>query len=254
MEECKVWDDAAILAALQQAVGKEKLAREVDEAVVDYLVAVIRGIVAEDANASAQTAVDKERAGAAVEEATTPLLLANGLAKDDDQAAAICRALLAALHLSPAPAGRVADDELKVLERPVQLQALIPEEPKAPCAREEVVLPPPKEEVDTVAEFLKGTRDPDPTTRKLYLRELCPCHVKRDVEVVWDRILEMTNDPDPAVRYQVMHNLCDGSPATRELDVIAALEKMHNDDDKEIRRKVHNVLTHYRKTGKWNIL
>jgi hypothetical protein len=114
MEECKVWDDAAILAALQQAVGKEKLAREVDEAVVDYLVAVIRGIVAEDANASAQTAVDKERAGAAVEEATTPLLLANGLAKDDDQAAAICRALLAALHLSPAPAGRVADDELKV--------------------------------------------------------------------------------------------------------------------------------------------
>jgi hypothetical protein len=32
----------------------------------------------------------------------------------------------------------------QVLERPVQLQALIPEEPKAPCAREEVVLPPPK--------------------------------------------------------------------------------------------------------------
>jgi hypothetical protein len=92
-----------------------------------------------------------------------------------------------------------------------------------------------------------------PQTRKLYLRELCPCHVKRDVEIVWDRILEMTNvrrralltssicddelslfaphthththtqDPDPAVRYQVMHNLCDGSPATRELDVIVAL-------------------------------
>lgn len=117
MAERKVWDDAAILAALQQAVGKEKLARELDEAVVDYLVAVIRGIVAEDEDAkvvSAQTAVDKERAGAAVEEATTPLLLANGLAKDDDQAASICRTLLAALHLSPAPAGRVADDELKV--------------------------------------------------------------------------------------------------------------------------------------------
>ena len=119
MEERKVWDDVAILAALQQAAGKEKLAREVDEAVVDYLVAVIRGIVAEDedAKASAQTAVDKERAGAAVEEATTPLLLANGLAKDDDQAATICRALLAALHLSPAPAGRVADEELKVIKK-----------------------------------------------------------------------------------------------------------------------------------------
>jgi len=115
MAERKAWDDAAILAALQQAVGKEKLS-EVDEAVVEYLVAVIRGIVVEDEDAkvSAQTAVDKERAGAAVEEATTPLLLANGLANDDDQAASICRALLAALHLSPAPASRAADDELKV--------------------------------------------------------------------------------------------------------------------------------------------
>jgi hypothetical protein len=36
--------------------------------------------------------------------------------------------------------------------------------------------------------------------------------------------------------------------------VFVPTEKMHNDDDKAIRRKVHNVLTHYRKTGKWNIL
>jgi hypothetical protein len=92
--------------------------------------------------------VDKEAAGAAVEEATAPLLLANGLAQDEAQAASVCHALLAALKLSPARAGRGAtadDDDLKVLDRPVQLQALIPEEPKAPAApREEVVLPPPK--------------------------------------------------------------------------------------------------------------
>jgi hypothetical protein len=155
MEESNVWNDASVLAALQQAVGKEKLARDVDDAVVDYLVAVIRGILAygeEDASATGASparprVVDKEAAGAAVEEATAPLLLANGLAQDEAQAAAVCHALLAALKLSPAPAGRAAadDDDLKVLDRPVQLQALIPEEPKAPSApREEVVLPPPK--------------------------------------------------------------------------------------------------------------
>jgi len=64
----------------------------------------------------------------------------------------------------------------------------------------------------------------------------------------------MVDDPDPDVRYQVLHNLCDGSPASRETEVVAALEKMHDDPDKTVRRRVHQVLSHYRATGKWNIL
>ncbi len=64
----------------------------------------------------------------------------------------------------------------------------------------------------------------------------------------------MRHDPDPAVRYQVLHNLCDGSPTARETEVIEAIEDMHNDEDKYIRRRVHQVLANYRRTGKWNIL
>lgn len=56
------------------------------------------------------------------------------------------------------------------------------------------------------------------------------------------------------VRYQVLHNLCDGSPKSREDDVINALEGMHNDEDKVIRRRVHQVLSSYRRTGEWNVM
>jgi hypothetical protein len=106
----------------------------------------------------------------------------------------------------------------------------------------------------TAEEFIRLTHDKDARIRKKALRELCPCHVKRDVPEVWARILEMISDPDANVRYQVMHNLCDGSPAEREDEVIEALQTLHNDPDKYIRRRVHQVLTSYRKTGKWNIL
>jgi len=64
----------------------------------------------------------------------------------------------------------------------------------------------------------------------------------------------MIEDPDAEVRYQAMHNLCDGSPNHLEDIVIEALNKLHNDPDKRIRRKVHNVLSTYRRTGKWNVL
>jgi hypothetical protein len=51
-----------------------------------------------------------------------------------------------------------------------------------------------------------------------------------------------------------MHTLCDGSPASREADIIAALEGMYNDPSEKLRRKVRQAVMSYRKTGKWNIL
>ena len=139
----------------------------------------------------------------------------------------------------------------------------------------------------TPEEVIAITHDPSPKVRREALRDMCPCHVKRNVESLWARIMEMANDPDATVRYQVMHNLCDGSPACREDDVIRTLEgmfspllpplstspfpssasclplplllltfyaAMHNDPDKKVRRRVHQVLSNYRRTGKWNIL
>jgi hypothetical protein len=81
-----------------------------------------------------------------------------------------------------------------------------------------------KEACVSIEEFIDYTRNPDPVARKIALRDLCPCHVKRNVPAFWNRIIEMTTDPDPYVRYQVLHNLCDGSPKEREDDIIRALE------------------------------
>eukprot|EP01111_Echinosteliopsis_oligospora_P011180 TRINITY_DN3624_c0_g1_i2.p1 TRINITY_DN3624_c0_g1~~TRINITY_DN3624_c0_g1_i2.p1 ORF type:complete len:213 (+),score=43.48 TRINITY_DN3624_c0_g1_i2:62-700(+) len=106
----------------------------------------------------------------------------------------------------------------------------------------------------TPEEVIKLTHDPNPKVRRSALREMCPCHVKANISSLWERIIEMSHDPDAKVRYQVMHNLCDGSPASREYDVIRTLEGMHNDEDKVVRRRVHQILTHYRYTGKWNIM
>jgi len=117
--------------------------------------------------------------------------------------------------------------------------------------------PPPMDEDDecvSLEVFLNLTHHQDPITRKKALREMCPCHVKHNVRILWDRILEMTQDPDSTVRYQVLHNLCDGSPNEMEETVIHALEGMHNDEDKYIRRRVHQILANYRRTGKWNIM
>jgi HEAT repeat protein len=78
--------------------------------------------------------------------------------------------------------------------------------------------------------------------------------VKSTVDEFWDRIVEMVDDSDPKVRYQVLHNLCDGSPKSMEEKVIETIEYLHNDPDKYIRRRVHQILAGYRKTGKWNVL
>jgi len=75
-------------------------------------------------------------------------------------------------------------------------------------------------------ELLALTRDPDPKTRRLVLRELCPCRVRSEITAIWDRVLEMRNDPDFRVRRAVLHALCDGSPSSRAGDVVAAVESM----------------------------
>jgi len=101
---------------------------------------------------------------------------------------------------------------------------------------------------------MEETWSEDSKTRREALRTLCPCKVKKNVKEFWSRIISMIDDPDPNVRYQVLHNLCDGSPKEMEEEVIAAIERLHNDSDKYIRRRCHQILAHYRRTGKWNIL
>ncbi|KAK5575474.1 hypothetical protein RB653_006607 [Dictyostelium firmibasis] len=100
----------------------------------------------------------------------------------------------------------------------------------------------------TMEQYLSLTYSDDSRTRLATLRTMCPCKVKADIDQFYDRIIEMSKDSDRNIRYQAMHNLCDGSPAWREEAVIQTLESMHNDSDPKIRRRIHNILTHYKHT------
>ena len=97
--------------------------------------------------------------------------------------------------------------------------------------------------------LIEETQSESPKMRKAALLQLCPCHVRNNVEVVWDRILEMSQDVDAGVRSIVLHNLCDGSPNSRQDEVIQAVEQLANDADLKIRRRARRALAVYRRTG-----
>ncbi len=110
------------------------------------------------------------------------------------------------------------------------------------------------EEENIFEQLMAKTHSSNPMTRKKALREFCPCHVKKDIEVLWDRIFEMVTDPDERVREQVVHSLCDGSPKSRESQVVETLEMLYNDPSEKVRKKVRKALVSYRRNGNVNIL
>jgi hypothetical protein len=107
---------------------------------------------------------------------------------------------------------------------------------------------------EEVEGWLSLTHHDDPKLRSKAVRSLCPCHVKRQDDQIWERIFEMASDEDTHVRSTVLHALGDGSPRALEPQVIAALESMRDDPDANLRRRVRKVLAIYRRTGTVNVL
>jgi len=108
-------------------------------------------------------------------------------------------------------------------------------------------------DVEDIHEFIARTKDNNASTRKKALKEMCPCHVKKEIPMIWDRVFEMVTDSSAIVRDQVVHTLCDGAPRSREDKVIETLEKMWNDPDDRVKKRVRRALGEYRRTGNWNI-
>ena len=106
---------------------------------------------------------------------------------------------------------------------------------------------------DDLAATLARTGDPDPRARCEAVRQLCPCHLKHDVPAVWDRLLALASDPDPRVRGAILHTLTDGTPRGRAAEVVAALERLHDDPDDKLRRRARRILAGYRRTGRLNV-
>jgi len=103
-------------------------------------------------------------------------------------------------------------------------------------------------------EMLILSNNVDANIRLMVIKRLCPCQIKDEIDMFWQRIFQAADDPCPKIRYQSLHNMCDGCPMEYELKVAEAIEKFNRDEDKDIRRTAHKVLASYLRTGKWNIL
>jgi HEAT repeat protein len=106
---------------------------------------------------------------------------------------------------------------------------------------------------DEIGLLLEQTRDRDPRVRLRAVVRLCPCHVKRNHNQIWDRLIAMATDEDPKIRGAVLHGLTDGSPRPLELEIVSVLERMHGDSDPKVRRRARQILAHYRRIGVLNI-
>ena len=96
-----------------------------------------------------------------------------------------------------------------------------------------------------INDYLARTYHPDPKKRKQVLSELCPCQTMEDFDSVWKRIVELTHDESAIVRDQALHNLGDGSPRHLQEVVMECAERLYNDPDLKVRKKVQ-LLPHHR--------
>jgi hypothetical protein len=74
---------------------------------------------------------------------------------------------------------------------------------------------------EEIEEYLELSRSDDPEERLEAAQHLCPCHVRRRIEAVWEALYRMLEDPDVRVRRAAWHTLEDGGrPDDPKLDEI----------------------------------
>lgn len=96
--------------------------------------------------------------------------------------------------------------------------------------------------------------DENDDVRLAAVSELCPCRVRDDIEAVWNRIFELVDDTNAGIRSRVLHILCDGSPEKYADRISDAIDKLHKDKDRDVRKIANRVMGSIKATGKWNIL
>jgi hypothetical protein len=62
-------------------------------------------------------------------------------------------------------------------------------------------------ETEDIQTILALTTHVDPIVRQRALKEICPCRVKDDIDLFWERVIEMIDDPADNVREQVSISL-----------------------------------------------
>jgi len=76
---------------------------------------------------------------------------------------------------------------------------------------------------EQLAEMLELAKSSDPDDRLVAVQNLCPCHVKGRIPVVWDAIYRLMSDCDRRIRQAAWHTLEDGG-LPNNTDELARLE------------------------------
>lgn len=86
------------------------------------------------------------------------------------------------------------------------------------------------------------SKSKDPKDRLEAADNLCPCHVRRRIDEVWDALYRLLEDPDVKVRKAAFHTLSDGGdPDDPALNPI--LERASKTEtDRKLRRTIERLL------------
>lgn len=89
---------------------------------------------------------------------------------------------------------------------------------------------------EEIQELLEQSHSEDPEERLAAAEYLCPCHVRRRIEAVWEALYRLLEDEDVRVRRAAWHTLEDGGrPDDPTLDTI--LERtLRQESDPQVRR------------------
>ncbi len=90
---------------------------------------------------------------------------------------------------------------------------------------------------ENIGKLIELSRSRDPEDRETAARFLCPCHIRRRREDVWQALYRMLEDPDRGVRKAAWHTLEDGGrPDDPALGAIFE-RTAEKEPDKGIRRQ-----------------
>jgi len=87
---------------------------------------------------------------------------------------------------------------------------------------------------EQIEELLEMSRSQDPGERFTAASYLCPCHVRRRIDEVWEALYRMLEDDDVKVRRAAWHTLEDGGkPDDAALDIIIE-RTLERENDRQV--------------------